>query len=174
MKISLLSDTHSCFDEKIKKYLLGADEIWHAGDIGSLEVLGKMREIAPVRAVYGNIDGKEIRWECPEDLVFELEGLKVFMTHIGGFTPGYAKGIKEKLALHRPRLFICGHSHILRAMPDKERSLIHLNPGAAGVSGFHKIRTLLRFEIENGKILKLEAVELGLRGGEGGSPAFSA
>jgi len=165
MKIGLISDTHGYMDDKIAGYLQDADEIWHAGDIGTLEVANQLKSLKPLRAVHGNIDGKEIRVIYPQDQVFEVEGLKVWMTHIGGYPPRYGKGIKSRLDTVKPNIFICGHSHILKIMPDKARKgLIHINPGAAGQQGFHKVRTLVKMEIGSGKITDLKVVELGLRG----------
>jgi putative phosphoesterase len=163
VRIVLLSDTHSFLDDKIRKHVSGFDEIWHAGDIGSLEVLEALEEITTVRAVFGNIDGAKVRRACPEKAIFTIDGLKVFMIHIGGYPPRYVPGIKELLDLERPKLFISGHSHILKVMHDKQRNILHMNPGAAGIYGMHKVRTLLRFEIENGQIMNPEVVELGER-----------
>lgn len=165
MKIGLISDTHSYLDEQVFKYFKDCDEIWHAGDIGQLEVALKLESFKPFKAVWGNIDGGEIRSRYPEHQIFNCEGMKVWMTHIGGKPPAYAKGIKTGLKEIQPALFICGHSHILRVMTDqKAGNLLYLNPGAAGIHGFHKIRTLLRFEITEGKIKNMEAIELGKRG----------
>lgn len=163
-KIGLLSDTHGYIDESILRLLADVDEIWHAGDIGDLRVTNELKKIKPLRAVHGNIDGTTIRAEFPEDQFFETEGLKVLITHIGGSPGNYFPQAREKIKLHQPALFICGHSHILKVMPDAENKLLHMNPGAAGKHGFHKFRTFLRFAIENGKIIRPEAVELGLRG----------
>lgn len=164
MKIGLISDTHSFLDKKVFKYFDSCDEIWHAGDIGNEEVLNELEAFKPTKTVFGNIDDQAIQQRTIEDLIFTIEDVKVFMTHIGGKPPRYAKGISTKLKKHKPDLFICGHSHILRVMPDKDRGLLYMNPGAAGHQGFHKMRTLLRFEINNGKIENLEAIELGARG----------
>lgn len=164
MKIGLISDTHSFLDKKVFKYFDSCDEIWHAGDIGNEEVLNELEAFKPTKTVFGNIDDQAIQQRTIEDLIFTVEDVKVFMTHIGGKPPRYAKGISTKLKKHKPDLFICGHSHILRVMPDKDRGLLYMNPGAAGHEGFHKMRTLLRFEINNGKIENLEAIELGARG----------
>jgi putative phosphoesterase len=164
VKILLISDTHSHLDERMLSYAQEADEIWHAGDIGHSNVLQNLESIKKVRAVYGNIDGHEIRRMAPLVQHFEIEGLKVWMTHIGGYPGRYAKGVSEALDKTRPNLFICGHSHILKVMPDKKRKLLHMNPGACGHHGFHKFRTMLRFQISNGSIHDLEAIELGKRG----------
>lgn len=163
-RIGLLSDTHGYFDERIAYHLREADEIWHAGDFGSSELILRLTELAPVfRGVYGNIDGTDVR--CTEPLVqdFVVEGLRVLMTHIGGYPGHYAPAARQLLAQARPGLFVCGHSHILRIMPDPKLGLLALNPGAAGRHGFHQVRTLLRFSIDKGKVLDLRAVELGPR-----------
>lgn len=150
--------------EDVISHLLEADEIWHAGDIGDVSLLDDIKNLnIPLRIVYGNIDDKEIRHSVNRDEVFTCEGLDVYMTHIGGYPGRYTKRVAADLKKHKPGLYICGHSHILKVMPDKELGLLHMNPGACGVVGFHKFRTLLRFEIENGKILNLNAIELGLR-----------
>lgn len=163
-KILLLSDTHGQIDEAMMLHIQEADEVWHAGDIGIIETADAISRIKPLRAVYGNIDGHVVRSAYPLDLVFTCEGIKVFITHIGGYPTRYSKGIKEKLVLHRPDLFICGHSHILKVIRDQQLRILHINPGAAGVHGFHKMRTMIRFQINEGKIENLEVIELGLRG----------
>lgn len=165
MKIGLLSDTHGTLDQQVFTYFKDCDELWHAGDIGSLEVLDKLEQFKPLRAVWGNIDGKEIQARCPENQEFSCEGLKVWITHIGGKPPRYAKGIRPRLKELQPDIFVCGHSHILRVMTDEQNNrLLYLNPGAAGQQGFHPIRTLLRFEINERKISNMQVVELGKRG----------
>ncbi len=163
-RIILLSDNHRYWDDRLTEICSEADQIWNAGDIGSLEVLEIMESIAPTRAVYGNIDDSILRRTLPLEQIFTVQGLKVYMIHIGGYPQRYAARIKARLDEIKPDLFISGHSHILKVMPDRERGLLHLNPGACGMQGFHHIRTLLRFTIEDGKILKPEAIELGLRG----------
>ncbi|GAB2947682.1 metallophosphoesterase family protein [Hymenobacter coalescens] len=163
MLVGLLSDTHSYFDERIAHHLRDCTEIWHAGDVGAEQVLDQLQAIAPLRAVFGNIDDRTVRLRCPETLVFEVAGLKVLITHIGGYPGRYAPGARALLQRERPGLFICGHSHILRVMPDRALGLLHLNPGAAGRHGFHKVRTLLKFRVEAGRVLDLQAVELGPR-----------
>jgi len=163
-KILLLSDTHGYFDEAILSHVANADEVWHAGDIGTIELTDKIASYKPLRAVYGNIDGHVLRSAFPLDLFFSCEGLKVFITHIGGYPTRYSKGIKEKLLMHRPDLFICGHSHILKVIRDQQLGTLHMNPGAAGVHGFHKMRTMIRFDINKGKMENVEVIELGLRG----------
>lgn len=162
-KIVLLSDTHSHIDDRILHFCQGADEIWHAGDLGSLTVTDALKQVAPVRAVYGNIDGQEIRREWPLHQLFEIEGLKVWMTHIGGRPGRYVPKVREQMLLIQPGLFICGHSHILLAQYYPKGKHLHLNPGAAGVHGFHKVRTLMRFDVSAGEVKNLEAVELGAR-----------
>lgn len=163
-RIGLLSDTHGFFDQRLKEHFKDCDEVWHAGDWGDgvaeeIELTFKM-----VRGVYGNIDGRFIRSKYPEDLFFEVERLKVYITHIGGYPGKYAPKVKEKIDAFNADLFICGHSHILKVMPDKQRSgLLHINPGAAGISGFHIFRTAVRFEVEQGIIKNLEVIELGKR-----------
>ena len=159
-KIGLLSDTHSYIDDKILDFFKNVDEIWHAGDIGSTDVLEQLKALKPVRAVYGNIDGMEFRSELKETLIFDIEQIKVFMTHIGGYPKKYAKGIKQLLISEKPKLFISGHSHILKVMYDKDLELLHINPGAAGKSGFHKIRTAVRFAIDKDNIKDLEILEM--------------
>ena len=165
MRIGLISDTHSFLDEKVYQYFKECDEVWHAGDIGDITVLEALSKFKPVRAVYGNIDGPEVKAKCPEKQIFDIDGLKVYMIHIGGTPPRYAKGIKADLKKEQPQLFICGHSHILKVMPDETlNKMLYMNPGAAGRQGFHKMRTLLRFDIIGGKLQNLEAIELGKRG----------
>ncbi|MCF6240799.1 MAG: metallophosphatase family protein [Bacteroidales bacterium] len=159
-KIALLSDTHSYIDDKIIDFIKEADEIWHAGDIGNPDILNRLKSIKPVRAVYGNIDGAELRAVLSESLYFNCERVKVFITHIGGYPKKYAKGIKQKLKEIKPQLFIAGHSHILKVIYDKELELLYINPGAAGKSGFHKVRTALRFNIDADKIKNLEILEM--------------
>ena len=159
-KILLLSDTHGFLDPRVLGYAKNVDEIWHAGDIGNLNVTDALKKLKPIRAVYGNIDNATIRQEFPEDLFFELEGVSVFMTHIGGKPYKYAKGIPEKLSTLKPQLFICGHSHILKVAFDKNKELLYINPGAAGKHGFHRKQTLIKFELTNGKAQNLVVIEL--------------
>ena len=163
-KIGLLSDTHSFLDETIFDHFQHCDEIWHAGDIGAPEVADKLEVFKPFRAVFGNIDGGKIRRRFPEDVRFEIEGLEVFMTHIGGYPGRYTKRVRDLLQENPPGLYLCGHSHILKVMPDKEMGLLHINPGACGREGFHRMRTIVRFAVEAGKVQQLEVIELGLRG----------
>ena len=163
MKILLLSDTHSYIDDRILEYAKNADEIWHAGDFGNLEVIDDLKKAGTLRGVFGNIDGAKIRAEFPEINIFECEKVKVVMIHIGGYPNKYAPRVKQILKEEKPQIFISGHSHILKVMYDKELEILHLNPGAAGKHGWHKMRTMLRFEIIGEKIENLEVVELGLK-----------
>ena len=158
--IGLISDTHGFLDSRFTSYLKKCDEIWHAGDIGSMEVAEKLKEIAPLKAVFGNIDNHKIRLEFPENLRFMCEKVDVFITHIGGYPGRYDKRVKEKLQTNPPTLFICGHSHILKVINDKKLGILHMNPGAAGNSGLHKVKTMLRFKIDGKNISGLEVVEL--------------
>jgi len=158
-KILLLSDTHNYIDDAILKYVKQADEVWHAGDIGNLEVTDVIKALKPLRAVYGNIDDAKARIEFPEHDRFICEGVKVWMTHIGGYPNKYDKRVKDELFKNPPKLFICGHSHILKVIPDKKLNLLHMNPGAIGKHGLHKVRTMLRFTIDNEKIDNLEVIE---------------
>ena len=162
-KILLLSDTHSYIDDRILEYAKNADEIWHAGDFGNLEVIDELKKVGKLRGVFGNIDDAKIRAEFPEIAIFECEKVKIFMIHIGGYPHKYAPRVKEKLKEEKPQIFISGHSHILKVMYDKELEILHLNPGAAGKHGWHKMRTMLRFEVNGEKIENLEVIELGLK-----------
>ncbi len=165
MKIGLISDTHGYLDEKVIDYFKDCDEIWHAGDIGTVDVFKALQAFKPLRAVYGNIDDKAIQELCPEHQRFEAGGLQVWITHIGGYPPKYNTKVRKTIIENTPDIFICGHSHILKVMSDPQRPrLLHLNPGAAGQQGFHKIRTLLRFEIQDEKVQQMQAIELGKRG----------
>ncbi len=167
MKIGLLSDTHGFLDPAVFKHFAECDEIWHAGDIGDFSVYEELKKYKPLRGVFGNIDGTRIRNEFPEIQKFEVEGVRIFMIHIGGYPGSYAKNIKEKLIRYKPHLFISGHSHILKVQRDpKINNMLHINPGAAGKYGFHVVRTLVRFDINNGKISNLEVIELGPRTGD--------
>lgn len=159
-KILLLSDTHSHIDATILKHVKQADEVWHAGDIGDLAVTDAIKALKPLRAVYGNIDDSKARIEFPEHNRFMCEGVDVWMTHIGGYPNRYNPRVKPEIYNNPPRLFICGHSHILKVMPDKKLNLIHMNPGAIGTHGFHNVRTMLRFTIDGTKIDNLEVIEL--------------
>jgi putative phosphoesterase len=163
-KILLLSDTHGFIDDQILKYVKQADEVWHAGDIGNLKVTDTIKKLKPLRGVFGNIDDAKVRSEFPLDLKFSIEGLSVWITHIGGYPYKYNPRILEEITENPPKIFICGHSHILKVQYDKKLNLLHLNPGAAGKYGFHKIRTMLRFRLENTEIKDLEIIELAKRG----------
>jgi putative phosphoesterase len=160
-KILLLSDTHSHIDETILKYVHQADEVWHAGDIGDLVVTDTIKKLKPLRCVYGNIDDDKARMEFPLHNRFMCEGVDVWMTHIGGYPGKYNQLIREEIKDNPPKLFICGHSHILKVQFDKTLNLLHMNPGACGIYGFHQARTMLRFEIDGEKIGNLEIVEIG-------------
>ena len=162
-KVLLLSDTHGHLDEKNLKYVRLADEVWHAGDIGDLAVTDELKKLKPLRAVYGNIDNAEARSEFPLNNRFWCEKVDVLITHIGGYPGKYNASIREELQKNPPKLFICGHSHILKVIFDKKLNLLHMNPGAAGIHGFHQVRTMLRFEIDGDKIQNLEIIELGNR-----------
>lgn len=159
-RIGILSDTHGYWDDRYLKHFEPCDEIWHAGDIGSLELAEKLAAFRPLRAVYGNIDGQEIRCLYPETDRFSIEGTEVLMKHIGGYPGRYDASIRAKLFVRPPRLFVCGHSHILKVQYDKTLNMLCINPGAAGKYGFHKVRTLMRLAIDNGEFKDLEVIEL--------------
>ena len=159
-KISLLSDTHSVLDERFIPHLKHSDEIWHAGDIGSLEIYDKLNEISKVKAVYGNIDNHQIRITLASEVFFKCEGVKIYMTHIGGYPGKYSKTVKEKIEKTKPDIFICGHSHILKVMNDKINNLLFINPGAAGNHGIHQVKTIVKFIINEKKISDLKIIEL--------------
>lgn len=159
-KVLLLSDTHGYIDENILSHAGEADEVWHAGDIGTSAVTDALRTKSRLRAVYGNIDGGSLRNEFAELLAFEVEGVHVHMRHIGGYPPRYAKGVRAYLLQHPCDLFICGHSHILKVMRDDQPALLHMNPGAAGKHGFHQVRTMLRFSLAKGRVEDLEVIEM--------------
>ena len=163
-KILLLSDTHSHIDERILHFVSEADEVWHAGDIGDLAVTDAIAALKPLKAVYGNIDDHKARSSFPLDLKFDCEGMKVWITHIGGYPGKYNQRIREEIKQNPPQIFIAGHSHILKVQWDKSIQCMHLNPGACGISGFHQMRTMLRFSIDKGALKDLEVIELGLRG----------
>jgi len=162
-KILLLSDTHSHVDETILKYAKQADEIWHAGDIGNLKVTDMLKALKPIRAVHGNIDDYIIQKEFPENNRFFCEEVDVWITHIGGYPPKYNTRTRAEINANPPKLFISGHSHILKVMHDKKLDILHMNPGACGKHGFHTVRTMLRFTIDGKKINNLEVIELGKR-----------
>jgi putative phosphoesterase len=159
-RIGLISDTHSFLDDSVFKHFAVCDEIWHAGDFGNIELADKLAAFKPLRGVYGNIDGKDIRQVYPEHLRFQCEDVDVWMTHIGGYPDRYSANIKAEIYKNPPKLFITGHSHILKAIFDKKISCLHLNPGAAGKQGWQKVRTLMRFSITGDKIHQLEVIEL--------------
>ena len=159
-KIILLSDTHSALDKRFLPHLEDANEIWHAGDIGDIKVFEKLEKTTKVRAVYGNIDNHIIRSATKEFINFKCEEVNVLITHIGGYPGKYSKGIKEKIQKLRPKLFICGHSHILKVIFDKKFNLLHMNPGAAGNYGVHKVKTILKFKIDKENITDLKIIEL--------------
>jgi putative phosphoesterase len=160
-KILLLSDTHSHIDDTILKYVNQADEVWHAGDIGDLKVMDTLKSLKPLQAVYGNIDNDKARIEFPLHNRFMCEEVDVWITHIGGYPSKYNQAIRNEIQTNPPQLFICGHSHILKVQFDKKLNLLHMNPGACGIYGFHRVRTMLRFEIDGDKIQNLEIIELG-------------
>lgn len=165
MKIGLLSDTHGFFDPRIADHFNQCDEIWHGGDVGGVSVIEALQCLKPLRAVYGNIDDKDMQRRLPEDLFFECEGLSVWITHIGGAPPRYNPRVKKTLGTRVPDIFVCGHSHILRIARDPAYGgMLYLNPGAAGQQGFHHMRTMLRFDISEGKVSDMEVIELGRRG----------
>jgi putative phosphoesterase len=163
MKIGLLSDTHGHLDQRVFTHFKDCDEIWHAGDIGTMEVLESLENFKPTRAVFGNIDGNKIRLATKEDLWFDCEELKIWITHIGGYPPKYNKRTNALLKQDSPDIFICGHSHILKIIRDPKNNLLHINPGAAGVHGFHHVKTLVRFDVEGKAIKNLQVIELGTR-----------
>ena len=158
-KILLLSDTHGHLDSKIKNYVKQADEVWHAGDIGKLSILDELEALKPLRAVYGNIDGNKVRLQAPEVLSFYCEGIAVLITHIAGYPGRYTPQARSLITQHRPKLFICGHSHILKVMYDKKNQLLHMNPGAVGDYGIHQVNTILCFTIDGKDIKDLRVVE---------------
>ncbi|TKK65542.1 metallophosphoesterase family protein [Ilyomonas limi] len=164
IKIGLLSDTHNYLDEAVFKHFEYCDEIWHAGDFGTIDIANKLRAFKPLKGVYGNIDGYDIRSEFPEQLHFQCEGVKVFMKHIGGYPGKYAPGVRNTIIAQQPQLFISGHSHILKIMYDDKLHCLHINPGAAGLQGWHKVRTLVRFVIDDTEIKNCEVIELGKKG----------
>ncbi|MHB8260858.1 MAG: metallophosphoesterase family protein [Bacteroidia bacterium] len=163
MKILLISDTHSYLDERLFKYIQTVDEVWHAGDIGTISLCNQVSKLKPLRAVYGNIDGQDIRIVYPKNAIFFCEKVKVFITHIGGYPNKYTPDAKKIILQEKPALFICGHSHILKVMFDKQNNLLHLNPGSCGMQGFHLVKTALRFAIEGTEIKNMEIIELGKR-----------
>ena len=163
-RIGLISDTHGYLDPKVLEYFKDCDEIWHAGDIGDAKISDTLSTFKKYRAVFGNIDGTEIRAMHPLVEYFTCEEVKVLITHIGGYPSHYSPEAKKLLQEKRPNLFICGHSHILKVMNDKDLNLLHINPGAAGKQGMHKVRTIVRFSVNGKRIEDLEVIELGKRG----------
>ncbi|WP_437920932.1 metallophosphoesterase family protein [Sphingobacterium sp. LRF_L2] len=162
-KIGLLSDTHGYLDDAVFRYFESCDEVWHAGDFGTVEIIDTLKAFKPFRGVWGNIDGKDVRLVCQEHERFLCEEVDVWMTHIGGYPGRYANEVKPEISRNPPKLFICGHSHILKVQFDPKLNLLHLNPGAAGKQGWHKVRTLMRFDIQDDRIENLEVIELGGR-----------
>ena len=163
LRIGLISDTHGFLDEKLFNYFKNCDEIWHAGDVGTIEVARLLDDFKPLRAVYGNIDGQEIRKIYPETLRFYCEKVEVLIKHIGGYPNHYDQSVKEEIINTPPDLFISGHSHILKVINDQKLNLLHVNPGACGKNGFHQVRTAIRFVIDKDKIQDMEVIELGKR-----------
>jgi len=163
-KIGLISDTHGWLDERVFMDFQQCNEIWHAGDFGNVQLAEALKKFKPLRGVYGNIDGQDIRSTFPEKLVWTCESITVFMTHIGAYPPNYNASIKKDLISVSPQLFICGHSHILKIMYDEKLQCLHMNPGAAGKQGWHKVRTLIRFTVDGSNIKDCEVIELGKRG----------
>lgn len=159
-RIGLLSDTHGCWDNRFEEYFRDCDEIWHAGDIGSMELAERFEQMKPFRAVYGNIDDSRLRRAFPEMLRFEIEGVDVMMTHIGGYPGRYNPEVKKIFRMSPPKVFICGHSHILKVVHDKMYDFLVINPGAAGKQGFHQVRTIMRLAFDMGKVVDAEIIEL--------------
>ncbi|HEX3935186.1 MAG TPA: metallophosphoesterase family protein [Puia sp.] len=164
LRIGLLSDTHHFLDETLFRHFESCDEIWHAGDFGTIALADRLAAFKPLRGVYGNIDGQDIREVYPEKLRWQSEGVKVYMTHIGGYPPRYNPVVKKELERDTPQLFICGHSHILKIMYDENLHCLHMNPGAAGRQGWHTVRTAIRFTIDGENMKDCEVIELGPRG----------
>lgn len=162
-RIGIISDTHGFLDEAVFRHFEYCDEVWHAGDFGNAELANKLSSFKPTKGVFGNIDGHDIRVVYPEQLVFTCEGVKVMIRHIGGSPPKYNPETRKELQIHQPQLFISGHSHILKVMYDENIQCLHMNPGAAGKQGWHKVRTIIRFAIEGTNIRDCEVIELGSR-----------
>jgi putative phosphoesterase len=163
-RIGLLSDTHGFLDENICKHFQDCDEIWHAGDFGTISIAETLQKLKPLRGVYGNIDGQDIRSNYPENLLFQCEEVVVFIRHIGGAPPNYNPETRKLLETYRPQLFISGHSHILKVLYDEKRECLHINPGAAGKQGWHQVKTLVKFSIDKNNIQDCKIIELGKRG----------
>lgn len=172
-KILIISDTHSHLDEKLIKYIEEADEVWHGGDIGTYDICKQIektcgersRTIKPLKAVWGNIDGTDLRKTYKEHLIFKCEDVKVYITHIAGPVGKYNPKVREMILQEKPDLFVCGHSHILKVMFDKTYNMLHVNPGACGVHGFHKVKTVVRLEVDGKNLKNLDVIELGKRAG---------
>jgi putative phosphoesterase len=162
-RIGLLADTHHYLDETIFEHFKDCDEVWHAGDFGTIDLAEKIREKKTLKGVYGNIDGQDVRKKFPEQLIFMCEEIKVMMKHIGGYPPKYNPETKKEILIHKPQLFISGHSHILKIMYDDKLNCLHMNPGAAGKQGWHKIRTMIRFVIDGKEMKDCEVIELDKR-----------
>jgi putative phosphoesterase len=163
--IGIISDTHGFLDPLVFEHFRDCDEVWHAGDIGGSDVADALENFKPFRAVFGNVDDRDLQVRFPEDLFFKCEGLSVWMTHIGGAPPRYNPRINKMLKSRTPNIFVCGHSHILRIAKDPAHDgMLYINPGAAGNHGFHSIKTLIRFQISGKEVTKMEAIELGRRG----------
>lgn len=163
MKISLLSDTHGHLDTHLMPYLIASDQIWHAGDIGNVDLLQKLNNIKPLEAVYGNIDGQDVRSHCPEWKIIKIQKFKALMIHIAGVPGKYHPGVQKLINEHRPHALICGHSHIVRVQHFNHLNLLHINPGACGIHGFHKVKTLIQFEILETRLTNMNLIELGPR-----------
>ncbi len=159
-RIGLISDTHNYLDEAVFEHFKNCDEIWHGGDFGTIEIADKLKTFKPLRGVYGNIDGHDVRSFYPETLRWKCEGVEVYMKHIGGYPPKYNPVTKKEILIHRPQLFISGHSHILKVMYDEKLNCLHMNPGAAGKQGWQKVRTLIRFVIDGKEMKNCEVIEL--------------
>ena len=159
-KIGVISDTHSYWDSSFEKYFSICDEIWHAGDIGNLEITDRLKKIAPIKGVYGNIDNNEIRQEFPLNQFIEYGKHRILITHIGGKPYNYFKNSKKEIEKFKPNIFICGHSHICKVIFDKKYEMLYINPGAAGIVGFHKVRTIIRFDLHLESIKNLQVIEL--------------
>lgn len=164
-RIGLISDTHGYLDEGVFEHFSNCDEIWHAGDFGTIDLANQLASQSglPVRGVYGNIDGQDVRSAYPEQLLFHCEEIKVMIRHIGGYPPRYNPETKKELLIHKPQLFISGHSHILKVIYDNQLECLHMNPGAAGKQGWHKVRTIIRFVIDGKEMKDCEVIELGKR-----------
>jgi putative phosphoesterase len=160
IRIGILSDTHSYIHPRAGEFFKGCDEIWHAGDIGNVKAASDLQKIKPLRAVYGNIDGGDLRMLFPRDLIFFSEKVKVVMTHIGGYPGRYEKTARELIEREKPQLFVTGHSHILKVMFDKKHQMLFINPGAAGKYGFHKSITMIRFVVDGNQMKDLEVLDI--------------